>query len=80
MTRTRPRREEVRADILAAATEAVERNGYAGTTLTDVAAAAGYTGRQARVELALGSLDIDWAEDGEIYMAGPAAYSFRGTV
>lgn len=43
MTRTRPRREEVRADILAAATEAFERNGYAGTTLTDVAAAAGYT-------------------------------------
>lgn len=44
------------------------------------AADAGYTGRKARVELALGSLVIDWAEDGEIYMAGPAAYSFMGKV
>lgn len=40
------------------------------------AAQAGYTGRKARVELALGSLFIEWAADGEIYMAGPAAYSF----
>ncbi|MEA5060087.1 MAG: diaminopimelate epimerase [Candidatus Pelethousia sp.] len=42
------------------------------------AAEAGYTGRKARVELALGSLAIEWAQDGEIYMAGPAAYSFTG--
>lgn len=42
------------------------------------AAQAGYTGRKARVELALGSLSIEWAKDGEIYMAGPAAYSFAG--
>lgn len=42
------------------------------------AAEAGYTGRSARVELALGSLLIDWAGDGEVYMVGPAEYSFEG--
>lgn len=44
------------------------------------AAAAGYTGRKARAELALGSLSIEWAADDEIHMAGPAAYSFTGQV
>lgn len=43
-------------------------------------ARAGYTGRRVRVEVALGSLSIDWAEDGEIHMAGPADYSFKGEV
>lgn len=43
-----------------------------------LAADAGYTGRHARARLALGSLDIEWAPDGEIYMAGPAAYAFTG--
>lgn len=44
------------------------------------AAAAGFTRRQAQVRLALGSLSIRWAEDGNIYMAGPAAYSFTGSI
>ena len=45
-----------------------------------LAADAGYTGRKARVELALGSLEVEWTQDGEIYMSGPAAYSFTGSV
>ena len=44
------------------------------------AARAGYTGRQVEVALALGSLHIRWAEDGQIYMAGPAAYAFTGSL
>lgn len=41
--RQRPRRADVRAAVLAAATEAFERDGYAGATLSGIAAAAGYT-------------------------------------
>lgn len=44
------------------------------------AAAAGLTRRNVQVRLALGSLAIRWAEDGNIYMAGPAAYSFTGSI
>lgn len=39
----RPRRVEVRADLLAAARDSFERDGYARSTLADVAARAGYT-------------------------------------
>ena len=41
---------------------------------------AGFTRRNVQVRLALGSLAIRWAEDGNIYMAGPAAYSFTGSI
>lgn len=52
-----------------------------GTCAAAVCAAdAGYTGRSVKARLALGELAIDWAEDGEIYMAGPAAYCFTGRV
>lgn len=44
------------------------------------AAVAGFTRRNVQVRLALGSLAIRWAEDGNIYMAGPAAYSFTGSI
>lgn len=41
--RIRPRREDVRADIMAHATEAFERDGYVGASLASIAADAGYT-------------------------------------
>lgn len=42
------------------------------------AAQAGYIGRTAHVVLSLGSLAIEWAADGEIFMAGPAEYCCTG--
>ena len=44
------------------------------------AAMAGYTQRTATVRLALGELLIEWAQDGHIFMTGPAEVSFRGTI
>ena len=44
------------------------------------AAMAGYTKRTATVRLALGELLIEWAENGHIFMTGPAEVSFRGTI
>ena len=44
------------------------------------AAIAGYTGRTAAIRLALGTLLIEWAENGHIFMTGPAEVSFRGTI
>ncbi len=41
--RVRPRRADVRAEILAAAIEMFEAHGYAGTTLDAIATSAGYT-------------------------------------
>ncbi len=52
-----------------------------GTGSSSVAvccAAAGRTGRQVEIRLALGSLYIDWRQDGHVIMTGPAAYSFTG--
>lgn len=44
------------------------------------AAMAGYTPRSAVIRLALGELFTEWAEDGHIFMTGPAEFSFRGSV
>ncbi|MGO1972160.1 MAG: TetR/AcrR family transcriptional regulator [Propionibacteriaceae bacterium] len=41
--RTRPRRTDVRAQVLAAATRAFESSGYQATTIADIATAAGFT-------------------------------------
>ncbi len=41
-------------------------------------AANGFTGRSAVVRLPGGDLDIEWAEDGTLYMTGPAEMVFRG--
>lgn len=41
--RTRPRRTDVRAQVLDAATRAFEEHGYQATTIADIAAAAGFT-------------------------------------
>ena len=40
----------------------------------------GLTGRQVRVHLAGGDLDIDWADDDHVYMTGPAATVFEGEI
>lgn len=49
-----------------------------GACATAVAAhLRGLTGRQVRLELDGGQLDIDWREDG-VWMAGPVAYVFEG--
>lgn len=37
-----------------------------------------YTGRNVSVELQYGQLDIEWAEDGTVFMTGPAEESFSG--
>ena len=39
-----------------------------------------YTGRNVSVELQYGQLDIEWAEDGIVYMTGPAEESFSGEI
>ena len=44
------------------------------------AASLGLTGRFARVRLPGGCLDIRWAEDGHIFMTGPAETVYRGAV
>ncbi|MFA7468305.1 MAG: diaminopimelate epimerase, partial [Desulfotomaculaceae bacterium] len=38
----------------------------------------GHTGRKVRVHLDAGALDIEWAENGHIYMTGPAEEVFTG--
>ena len=38
----------------------------------------GHTGRKVRVHLNAGALDIEWAENGHIYMTGPAKEVFTG--
>jgi diaminopimelate epimerase len=40
----------------------------------------GYTGRRVNVALAGGELLIEWNEDNHVYMTGPAAEVFEGTV
>lgn len=51
-----------------------------GACATAVAAARrGLTGRRVKVELPGGTLEIDWREDGNIIMSGPATESFRGS-
>jgi diaminopimelate epimerase len=39
-----------------------------------------YTGRKVSVELQYGQLDIEWAEDGTVFMTGPAEESFSGEI
>ncbi|HET6350901.1 MAG TPA: diaminopimelate epimerase [Coriobacteriia bacterium] len=52
-----------------------------GACATTVAAALTCRiGREATVELPGGDLQIRWAEDNHVYMTGPAAESFSGTV
>lgn len=54
-----------------------------GTGSSSVAvccADAGLTERSVDIRLALGMLHIDWAEDGCVYMTGPAEYAFSGDV
>ncbi|KJS12455.1 MAG: diaminopimelate epimerase [Desulfotomaculum sp. BICA1-6] len=38
----------------------------------------GHTGRKVRVHLNAGALDIEWAENGHVYMTGPAKEVFTG--
>jgi diaminopimelate epimerase len=38
------------------------------------------TGRRAAVRFAGGDLDVEWAEDGHVYLAGPAELVFEGEV
>ncbi|MCG6550758.1 MAG: diaminopimelate epimerase [Candidatus Magnetominusculus sp. LBB02] len=40
----------------------------------------GYVDKFVTVALRGGCLDIEWADDGSVYMTGPAAYVFTGTV
>ena len=44
------------------------------------ASMAGFTGRSVKVHLALGELLIEWAENGHIYMTGPAEETFEGNI
>jgi diaminopimelate epimerase len=44
------------------------------------AARRGLTGRKAEVILDGGTLEIDWREDGHVFMTGPVAVSFSGTL
>lgn len=39
-----------------------------------------HTGRKVAVELQYGQLDIEWAEDGTVFMTGPAEESFSGEI
>jgi len=52
-----------------------------GACATAVAAAiTGRSGRQSRIIMDGGTLDIDWCEaDGHVYLSGPATISFEGT-
>ena len=52
-----------------------------GACATAVAAAiTGRSGRQSRIIMDGGTLDIDWREaDGHVYLSGPATISFEGT-
>ena len=40
----------------------------------------GSPGKRVEVQLGLGSLHIEWAENGHVFMTGPAALSFEGSV
>ena len=53
-----------------------------GACATAVAAAiTGKSGRQSRIIMEGGALDIDWREDdGHVYLSGPAVIAFEGTV
>jgi diaminopimelate epimerase len=52
-----------------------------GCCATAVAASmAGFTERKATVHLALGNLFIEWAQDGHVYMTGPAVEVFTGSI
>lgn len=52
-----------------------------GSSIAAVCCAmAGYTGKKVEVQLELGSLHIEWAENGHVFMTGPAALSFEGSV
>lgn len=54
-----------------------------GTGSSSVAvccARAGKTGRQVKIHLELGQLDIDWTDGGDVFMTGPAALAFKGEV
>ena len=53
-----------------------------GACATAVAAAlTGRSGRQSRIIMDGGTLDIDWREaDGHVYLKGPAAVAFEGTI
>ena len=44
------------------------------------ASMAGFTGKKVSVHLALGDLLIEWAEDGHVYMTGPAAEVYTGEI
>lgn len=52
--------------------------GTGSSSVAACCAASGRTGRSVRILLALGDLDILWAEDGSVIMTGPAEYSFSG--
>ncbi len=43
-------------------------------------ALSGLTGRRVNAHLALGTLLIDWTEDGAVYMTGPAASVYEGEI
>jgi diaminopimelate epimerase len=50
-----------------------------GACATAVAASLrGFTGRSVAIHLPGGTLDIEWAEDGRVYMTGPAEETFEG--
>lgn len=50
-----------------------------GACATAVAGAlTGRMGRRATIHLLGGDLDVEWAEDGHVYMTGPAVEVFRG--
>jgi diaminopimelate epimerase len=54
-----------------------------GTGSCAVAVAAslrGYTGRTVAVHVPGGTLDIEWAADGHVFMSGPAEESFEGAL
>lgn len=54
-----------------------------GTGACAIAVAAslrGFTDKQVAVKLPGGTLDIDWAPDGRVFMTGPAEEVFRGTL
>lgn len=52
--------------------------GTGASSAVVLCAAEGLTERSADVQVALGTIHIDWAEDGHVYMTGPAACAFSG--
>ena len=54
--------------------------GTGSSSAAGCCAMAGYTGKKVEVQLELGSLHIEWAENGHVFMTGPAALSFEGSV